>query len=115
MARFATTQHAIEKGLEQVAPDAGVKLLDDWIDQLNGVDQPGASGVAKDLERLRAELGKGTPNPDAVLRIVHKLGASTTKLAAKVDGANANKLRALGEALTSAGQEHAEEDAEAAA
>lgn len=115
MARFAATQHAIEKGLEQVAPEAGVKLLDDWIEQLNDVDKPGASAVAKDLERLKAELGRGTPKADAVLRMVHKLGASTTKLAAKVDGANADKLRELGEALTSAGEEHAEEDAQAAA
>ena len=115
MAHCAATQLAIENGLDHVAPEAGVTLLDDWIEQLNGVDKPGASGVAKDLERLKTKLGKGTRRSAAVLRIVHKLGAATTKLAAKAAGANASKLRQPGEALTSAGQEHADEEAEAAA
>jgi len=57
MAHCAATQLAIENGLDQVAPEAGVTLLDDWIEQLNGVDKPGASGVAKDLERLKTNRG----------------------------------------------------------
>ena len=113
MARYAATQHAIEKGLDQVAPEAGVTLLDDWIEQLNGANKPGVAGVAKNLERLKAELGKGAPKADAVLKLVHKRGAATTKLADAAEGTNGEKLRTLGEALTNAGQPHDAEEGEA--
>ncbi len=113
MARYAATQHAIEKGLDQVAPDAGVTLLDDWIEQLNGADKPGVSGVTKDLERLKAELGKSSPKGDAVLKLVGKLGAATTKLAGAAEGTNGDKLRQLGEALSNAGQAHGADEDEA--
>ncbi len=110
MPRYAATQKAIEKGLDQVAPDAGVKLVDDWIEQLNGSDKKGAAALVKDMERLKTELGKGSPKGEAVLKLVHKLGAATTKLADEAEGTNGDKLRQLGEALTNAGQEHDHEE-----
>ncbi len=114
MARYAATQNAIEKGLDQVSPDAGVKLVDDWIEQLQGVDKPGAVAVAKDLERLKAELARETPREANVLKIVGKLGGATTRLADKAEGTNGDKLRALGEALTGAGHPHDDEGADEA-
>ena len=114
MARYAATQNAIEKGLDQIAPDAGGKLVDDWIEQLNGADVAGAAGIVKDLERLKTELGRGEKaRGENVLKIVHKLGAATSKAADKAKGANVDKLKQLGEALTNAGQAHADGDDEA--
>jgi len=111
VARYADTQHAIKKGLDQVAAEAGITLLDDWIEQLKGADKPGVAGVAKDLARLKAELGKGAPKADAVLKLVLKPGVAATRLADAAEGTKGEKLRTLGEALTNAGQAH---DAEGA-
>ena len=110
MPRYAATQHAIEKGLEQTAPAAGAKLLDDWIAQLEGVDKPGVKRLAGDLAKLKTELERPEPRGDKVLALVHKLGQATVKSADAAEGANADKLRALGEALTNAGTEHAEDE-----
>jgi len=105
MARFAATQTAIDKGLENLKPDQGVKVIDDWIAQLEGSDKKGAKAVAGDLAKLKTELERGEPRADKVLGLVHKLGAATTKSAAEAEGANGDKLKALGEALTGAGTE----------
>jgi len=113
VARYAHTQHAIEKGLDQVAAEAGITLLDDWIEQLKGADEPGVAGVAKDLARLKAELGKGAPKADAVLKLVLKPGVAATRLADAAEGTKGEKLRTLGEALTNAGQAHDAEGGEA--
>ena len=67
---------------------------------------PGSKGLHGDLERLKKELEKDEPNGEAIGKIVHKLGAATTKSADKCDNEKvAEQLRSLGEALTSSGQE----------
>ena len=114
MARYAATQHAIEKGLEQTDPKAGIKLIDDWIEQLNGADaSTGGPAIVKQLEQLKTELSRETPREKNVLNLCHKLGAATTKAADKAQGTNAEKLKAIGEALTNAGAAHAGEEEEA--
>lgn len=104
MPRYAATLNAVEKGLENVTPAAGVTLLDDWIEQLNGVDKPGVKALAGDLDRLKKELGKGDgANADAIHKLLGKLGEATVKAADAADGVNPDKLRQLGEALQSVG------------
>lgn len=110
MPRYAALQSAIEKGLEQVKPDQGVKLIDDWIGQLEGSDKKGAKGISGDLAKLKQELERPQPREQNVLKLVHKLGEATVKSADEASGSNAEKLRALGEALANAGNEHAEEE-----
>lgn len=113
MARFAATMTAIDKGLDSVTPEAGGKLVDDWIEQLGGSDKPGMKAVAGDLDRLKKALDKG--DSAAIGKLLAKLGAATTKSADKAEGANVDKLRALGEALSSAGSgDGAMEDEDAA-
>ena len=108
MARFAATQHALEKGLNQTSPQAGIKAIDDWVEQLNGIDKRGTKGLAGDLERLKRELEREQPREENVLKLVGKLGAATTKLADQAEAANQQKLRELGEGLTNAAGQHAD-------
>ncbi len=77
---------------------------------------PGAKGILRDLASLRKQLEKDAPDGDRVHELLHRLGAATTKIADKSDKSQ-DKLRALGEALTEAGEEtpDEEEDTEAAA
>ena len=119
MARYAATTTAIEKGLENVSPDAGVKLVDDWVEQLQASDKPALKKLAGDLDRLKKELGKGEEANDATVRkLLAKLGQATVKSADEAEGANVQKLKDLGEALASAGAgddvDETEDEAEAA-
>ena len=102
--RFTATENAIEKGLDTVAPAAGAKLIEGWIEELQDADFSGAKGIAADLGRLHKELGKAAPDDETVLTLVGKLGQAATKAAEKADGALGDKVRALGEALTKGGK-----------
>lgn len=115
MARYAATEKALEKGLSETKPAAGSKLVDDWLDQLKDFDKRGGKGLVGDLTKLRSELERETPREANVLKLVAKLGAATTKFAAGAEGVNVEKLKALGEALSNAGQAHGGEDNEAEA
>ena len=102
-ARFTATENAVEKGLENVTPAAGVKLIDSWIEAVNAVDAPGIKGLAKDLEGLKKQLEADEPDEEKIKALVSKLGEATTKSAAKADKESVKpKLEALGEALSKA-------------
>lgn len=103
MAQFAATQGAIDKGLENLKSDQACGVIDGWIKALHDSGKVGVDGVAGDLASLKTELEHSTPNAGKVSGLIHKLGVGTTKLAGAAEGANADKLRKLGEALTSAG------------
>ena len=110
--RFSATESAIEKGLETIKPDAAVKLIEGWEQELESADLSGVKGIAGDLERLKKELSKESPKPEAVTKLVGKLGAATTKAAERADGPVADKVRSLGEALSNSGTaDDGEEDA----
>lgn len=111
MARYATTMKAIENGLENTKPAQGVKAIDDWIEQVQGTDKRGVKGLARDLERLKKELERDEPREDAVRKTLAKLGQATEKLADQAEGANVEKLKEIGRALTEQAQGH-EADAE---
>lgn len=113
--KFAGTMNAINRGLETTKPAKGADLVEDWEAALAEVDVPGAKGILRDLAALRKQLEKGEPDADRIHALLHRLGAATTKIADKADK-NGDKLKALGEALTEAGEEDKdeEEDVEAA-
>jgi uncharacterized protein YmfQ (DUF2313 family) len=114
--KFAATMNAVNKGLEQVKPDKGAHLVEDWETALAETDAPGAKGILRDLQSLRKQLERDTPDADRVHALLHRLGQGTVKIADRADK-NGDKIRALGEALTEAGEEDGdeEEDKEAAA
>ena len=100
--RFAATENAAEKGFASITPEAGAKLVADWVKELAGLDAPGAKGLHGELQQLEKELSSDEPDAAHVKRIMAKIGPETTKLAEKCeDAAVAQKVRSLGEALTS--------------
>lgn len=104
--RFAATGAAAEKGLENTSPKNGGKLVAEWAAELEKTDLAGAKGLHNDLVRLQTELEKDEPNGDKVSKILGKLGPATLKLADKAEDEKvAEKVRALGEALSAKGTE----------
>jgi uncharacterized protein YmfQ (DUF2313 family) len=114
--KFAGTMNAINRGLDATKPAKGVTMIEDWEAALADTDVTGAKGILRDLTSLRKQLEKGEPDADRVHALLHRLGAATTKIADKADKGG-DKLKALGEALTEAGEEEQDEaeDTEAAA
>ncbi len=109
--RFAATEGAIEKGLENATPASGAKLAHEWASALEGTDVTGAKGVRGDLEKLAKELEKDEPNQATVTKLLGKLGPATVKLADKCEDEKvAEKVRHLGQALQSSGTESDDED-----
>ena len=113
--KFAGTMNAINRGLDSTKPAKGGDMIEDWEAALADVDITGAKGILRDLATLRKQLEKDAPDADRVHALLHRLGAATTKIADKAES-NQDKLKALGEALTEAGEEEHDEaeDAEAA-
>jgi hypothetical protein len=109
--RFAATENAIEKGLDQATPASGAKLAHDWAAELEKADVTGAKGVHADLERLAKELEKDEPKTETIQKILGKLGPATVKLADKCEDEKvAEKVRSLGEALQGHGIESDDEE-----
>ncbi|WP_375427355.1 hypothetical protein [uncultured Sphingomonas sp.] len=104
--RFAATEGAIEKGLENATPKSGAKLAHEWAAALEETEVTGAKGVRGDLEKLAKELEKEEPNQASVTKLLGKLGPATVKLADKCEDEKvAEKVRHLGQALQSSGDE----------
>ena len=112
--KFAGTMNAINRGLESTKPAKGATMVEDWEAALAEVDTPGAKGILRDLASLRKQLEKGEPDADRVHDLLHRLGAATTKIADKADKQQ-DKLKALGEALSDAGEEQPDEEEDPAA
>jgi hypothetical protein len=114
--KFAGTMNAINRGLDETKSAKGADMIEDWEAALADLDVAGAKGILRDLGSLRKQLEKGEPDADRVHALLHRLGTATTKIADKADKAQ-DKIRALGEALTDAGEDQPdeEEDTEAAA
>lgn len=112
--KFAATMNAINCGLESTKPARGADMVEDWETALADVDVPGAKSIMRDLAALRKQLEKGEPDADRIHALLHRLGAATTRIADKADKSG-DKLKALGEALTEAGEEDKDEDEDMAA
>ncbi|MBM6576016.1 hypothetical protein KCP91_06500 [Microvirga sp. SRT01] len=107
--KFAGTMNAINRGLDETKPDKGAHMVEDWEAALADLDLTGAKGILRDLGSLRKQLEKDTPDADRVHALLHRLGVATTKIADKADKSQ-DKLKALGEALTEAGEDQPDED-----
>ena len=112
--KFAATMNAVNKGLDEMKPAKGADLIEDWETALSDIDVPGTKGIARDLAALRKQLEKSEPDGERVLALVGRLGQATTKIAERAD-TNGEKLKALCEALTEAGEDDGDETEDAAA
>ncbi len=107
--KFAGTMNAINRGLDETKPAKGADMIEDWEAALADTDVSGAKGILRDLASLRKQLEKDAPDTDRVHDLLHRLGAATTKIADRSDKSQ-DKLRALGEALTEAGEATPDEE-----
>jgi hypothetical protein len=112
--KFAGTMNAINRGLETTKAPKGADMIEDWEAALAETDVPGAKGILRDLGSLRKQLERGEPDADRIHALLHRLGQATTKIAEKADKSQ-DKLRALGEALTEAGEDAPDEEEDTAA
>ena len=112
--KFTGTMNAINRGLDSAKPAQGAHLVEDWEAALAETNVTGAKGILRDLQSLHKQLESGTPNADRIHALLHRLGAATTKIADKAES-NGEKLKALGQALSEAGEEEHEEAEDTAA
>ena len=112
--KFAGTMNAINRGLDDTKATKGADMVEDWEAALAEVDVPGAKGILRDLGALRKQLEKDAPDADRIHALLHRLGTATTKIADRADKSQ-DKLKALGEALTEAGEDQPDEEEDAAA
>ncbi|MFD1951694.1 hypothetical protein ACFSGX_13040 [Sphingomonas arantia] len=101
--------NAINRGLDGTKPAKGATMIEDWEAALAEIDTVGAKGILRDLGSLRKQLERDEPDADRVHALIHRLGVATTKIADKADGSQ-EKLKALGEALTEAGEDQPDEE-----
>ena len=102
MPQFAATIKHLEEGVKGFTINAAVKNIEGWEATLAKLDAPGAKTIVRDLERLKKLIQADQIDGDAVKQLVSKLGKETVTLAGKADSKNAEKVKQLGETLSSA-------------
>lgn len=104
MPQFDATIKHIKDGVKSFTVSAAVKNIEGWEATLEKVEQPAAKAIIKDLESLKTHLKAEKINGGQIKKLVLKLGKETVAIANKSDGKNAEKIKALGEALTQAAE-----------
>jgi hypothetical protein len=112
MPQFDATIKHLKEGVKGFTISAAVKNIEGWEATLEKVEAPGVKGIVRDLESLKKHLQKDEIDGAAVQKLIAKLGKETVTIAGKSDSKNAEKVRALGEALNSASEEHGGEEKE---
>ena len=112
MPQFDATIKHIKDGLKGFTIAAATKNIEGWEATLEKVEAPGVKTIIKDLESLKKQLHAKELNGEAIRKLIAKLGKETVTIAGKTEGKSAEKVKALGEALSSAAEEHNEEPAE---
>ena len=93
------TLNALQGGLAAAAGAAGPNIAG-WIKTLQGVPQ--LSGISSELQNLHNTLTSGATDTHALANSLNTLGEHTTKAAASATPDAQDKLRQLGQALSSA-------------
>ena len=103
-ARLTSLNTAVQKGLEQMKPAAGVKQIEVWDGELENLEVSGVKGLHTDLQALKKALEAGEPDGGKIKTLLAKIGGDTTRIAGRVDNEKvAEQLKTLGEQLTQAG------------
>ena len=93
------TLNALQGGLAAAAGAAGPNIAG-WIKTLQGNQQ--LSGISSELQNLHDALGSGASDTGALATSLRTLGEHTTKAADAATPDAQDKLRQLGQALSSA-------------
>jgi len=104
MPQFDATIKHIKDGVKSMTVAAAVKNIEGWEATLEKTEATGAKTIIKDLESLKKHLHADELDGAAIKKLVVKLGHETVAIAGKSEGKNAEKIKALGEALSSAAE-----------
>ncbi len=104
MPQFDATIKHIKDGVKGFTITAAVKNIEGWEVTLEKVEASGVKTIIKDLQNLKKHLQAKEIDGDAIKKIVAKLGKETVTIAGRVEGKNAEKVKSLGNALTSASE-----------
>lgn len=104
MPQFDATIKHIKEGVKGFTVAAAVKNIEGWEATLEKVEAPGVKAIIKDLEALKKHLHAEKIDGEAIKKIVAKLGKETVTIAGKSESKNAEKIKSLGEALTTAAE-----------
>ena len=110
MPQFDATIKHIKDGVKSFTVAAATKNIEGWEATLEKSEAPGVKTIIKDLESLKKQLHAKELNGEAIRKLIAKLGKETVTIAGKTESKSADKIKALGEALTSAADEHEEAD-----
>ena len=99
MPQFDATIKHLKEGVKGFTVAAAVKNIEGWEASLEKVDAPAAKTIVKDLENLKKHLTAEKVDGGQIQKLVMKLGKETVTIADKTEGPNAEKMKALGEAL----------------
>ena len=111
MPTYDATIKALKAGAKSMTVNAAVKNIESWEATLEKVEVSGVKTVVKDLESLKKHLQKPEIDGDAVRKLIAKLGKETVTIAGRTEGKQAEKVKALGEALHDAAESHDEKAA----
>ena len=104
MPQFDATIKHIQDGVKGFTVAAATKNIEGWEATLEKVEAPAAKTIIKDLESLKKALHADKLNGETIRKLVAKLGKETVAIAKKSEGASAEKISALGEALSHAAE-----------
>ncbi len=104
MPQFDATIKHIADGVKGFTVAAATKNIEGWETTLEKLDNPGAKTIIKDLESLKKHLHAKELDGAAIRKLVAKLGKETVAIAKKSEGDKADKIMALGEALSNAAE-----------
>ncbi len=107
MPQFDATIKHIKDGVKSFTIAAAVKNIEGWEATLEKTEATGTKTIIKDLESLKKHLHAKEIDGEAIKKLVIKLGKETVTIAGKSEGKNAEKIKALGEALTEAAEQAA--------
>ena len=99
MPQFDATIKHLKEGVKGFTVSAAVKNIEGWEATLEKVDAPGVKAILHDLDSLKKHLHADPINGEQIKKLVLKLGKETVTIAGKSDSKNAEKIKALGEAL----------------
>lgn len=98
-ARLDATINALQGDLTNSA-GAASSNISGWIQALDG--NPQLSDISTELQNLQDALSDGTGDTSAIAQSLSRLGEQTTSAAASATPDSQDKLRQLGQALSSA-------------
>ncbi len=100
MPQFDATIKHLRDGVKGFTVSAAVKNIEGWEASLEKLETPAAKTIIKDLESLKKHLQADEIKGEQVQKLVLKLGKETVAIAGKSDEKSAEKIKALGEALS---------------